>query len=61
MRLWVDSFSDLFVDEKVSEAFSKFVADRIRDRLDDPAVAEKLSDQEKDSGYAHCYRELFSP
>ena len=42
LRFWVGSFSDLFTDEKVSEAFSKFVADQIRARVDDPATAEKL-------------------
>tara|TARA_R110001599_G_scaffold353859_1_gene600511 strand:- start:11549 stop:13168 length:1620 start_codon:yes stop_codon:yes gene_type:complete len=42
LQFWVGSYTDLFLEEDVSKAFSKFVADRIRDRVDDPAVAKKL-------------------
>jgi acetone monooxygenase len=42
LKLWAGSYADLWLDEEVSKVFSKFVAEHIRARVDDPAVAEKL-------------------
>jgi acetone monooxygenase len=42
LKLWAGSYADLWMDEEVSKVFSKFVAEHIRARVDDPAVAEKL-------------------
>ncbi len=50
LQFWVGSYADLFVEEKVSKAFSKFVADHIRARVKDPAVAEKLIPHDHEFG-----------
>lgn len=42
LRLWVGSFPEVLNDEKVNEEISEFVRDRIRARIDDPEIAEKL-------------------
>ena len=42
LRFWVGSFADVLRDEQANAVFSKFVQDKIRERIDDPAVAEKL-------------------
>jgi len=42
LAFWVGSFRDVFTDERASEAFSEFSRRKIRARIDDPAVAEKL-------------------
>ena len=40
--IWLANFPEIFTDEKANAEFSEYIADRIRDRLDDPALAEKL-------------------
>ena len=40
--IWLRNFREIFTDEKVNAEFSEYVADRIRRRVKDPLVAEKL-------------------
>ncbi|KAF2792854.1 FAD/NAD(P)-binding domain-containing protein [Melanomma pulvis-pyrius CBS 109.77] len=39
---WLKNFADLGTDRQANELFSKFVANKIRQRVNDPAIAEKL-------------------
>ena len=43
------NFMEIFFDEEANKEVSEYIADRIRDRVDDPAVAEKLIP--KDHGF----------
>ena len=47
--VWLGNFRDVLIDEEPNEEFTKFVADKIRQRVDDPAIAEKLIP--KDHGF----------
>jgi cation diffusion facilitator CzcD-associated flavoprotein CzcO len=47
--IWLQNFTDIFFDEKANAEFSDYIADRIRQRVDDPAVAELLIP--KDHGF----------
>jgi cation diffusion facilitator CzcD-associated flavoprotein CzcO len=40
--VWLRNFREIFTDEKANSEFSEYVANRIRQRVKDPAVAEKL-------------------
>lgn len=40
--IWMGNFRDVMIDEKANETISRFVADKIRRRVHDPEVAEKL-------------------
>ena len=40
--IWLQNFVEIFIDEKANAEFSEYIADRIRQRVDDPALAEKL-------------------
>jgi cation diffusion facilitator CzcD-associated flavoprotein CzcO len=40
--IWLRNFREIFTDEKANAEFSEYVADQIRRRVKDPAVAEKL-------------------
>jgi cation diffusion facilitator CzcD-associated flavoprotein CzcO len=40
--IWLRNFREIFTDEKANAEFSTYVADRIRQRVKDPALAEKL-------------------
>jgi cation diffusion facilitator CzcD-associated flavoprotein CzcO len=40
--IWLRNFREIFTDEKVNAEFSEYMADRIRRRVKDPVVAEKL-------------------
>jgi len=42
LSFWVGSFPELLVDEKVNAEVSEFVRKKIRARIEDPTVAEKL-------------------
>ena len=42
LAYWAGSFAELFTDEAVNEEFSKFAREKIRARIKDPALAEKL-------------------
>jgi cation diffusion facilitator CzcD-associated flavoprotein CzcO len=39
---WVSNFYDINTDKAANELFSNFIAKKIRERVDDPVVAEKL-------------------
>ncbi|MEO6956324.1 MAG: cyclohexanone monooxygenase, partial [Antricoccus sp.] len=47
--IWLANFKDIFVDEAANAEFSAYMADRIRARVDDPQIAEKLIP--KDHGF----------
>jgi cation diffusion facilitator CzcD-associated flavoprotein CzcO len=47
--IWLANFRDIFIDEEANAEFSEFIADKIRSRVHDPAVAEKLIP--KDHGF----------
>ena len=47
--IWLQNVMEIFVDEKANAEFSGFIADRIRARVDDPALAEILIP--KDHGF----------
>lgn len=40
--IWLRNFREIFTDEKANAEFSEYIANRIRQRVKDPAVAEKL-------------------
>ena len=40
--IWLANFREIFIDEKANAEFSEYIADRIRRRVNDPAIAEKL-------------------
>ena len=42
LAYWVGSFRELFTDEQAATVFSDFARERIRERLNDPVLAEKL-------------------
>lgn len=42
LKLWLASFSEIFFDEEVSEEVSQFVRDKMRERIEDPDVADLL-------------------
>ncbi len=43
LKFWVGAFGELFADQVVNDYVSQFVRARIRERVCDPAVAEKLT------------------
>jgi cation diffusion facilitator CzcD-associated flavoprotein CzcO len=47
--IWMGNFRDIFIDEKANAAISAFIAKKIRQRVKDPKVAEKLIP--KDHGF----------
>jgi len=47
--IWQGNFRDMLVDEKANQMMSAFVADKIRARVNDPEVAERLIP--KDHGF----------
>ena len=40
--IWLRNFTEIFTDEKANAEFSAWFADRIRERVHDPELAEKL-------------------
>jgi len=48
--IWMGNFSDILIDENANAAISEFIARKIRQRVKDPKVAEKLIP--KDHGFA---------
>ena len=40
--IWLRNFLEIFTDEEANAEFSEYIANRIRARVDDPAIAEKL-------------------
>jgi acetone monooxygenase (methyl acetate-forming) len=49
LNFWIGGFREIFFDEKINEFVSEFVRRKIRARVKDPAVAEKLVP--KDHGF----------
>ncbi|HEU4840679.1 MAG TPA: NAD(P)/FAD-dependent oxidoreductase [Ilumatobacteraceae bacterium] len=47
--IWLANFRDTFMDEEANAELSAFIADKIRERVDDPVLAEKLIP--KDHGF----------
>jgi cation diffusion facilitator CzcD-associated flavoprotein CzcO len=47
--IWLANFRDIFIDEEANAEFSEFIANKIRSRVHDPVVAEKLVP--KDHGF----------
>lgn len=47
--IWLQNFRDIFMDEEANAEFSEFIADKIRQRVHDPELAEKLIP--KDHGF----------
>ena len=47
--IWLGNFRDVLIDEAANAEFSEFVANKIRERVNDPEVAEKLIP--KDHGF----------
>ena len=47
--IWLRNFREIFTDEQANTEISKYMAERIRGRVDDPLVAEKLIP--KDHGF----------
>jgi len=46
LNFWIGGFREVFFDEKVNAEFSDFVRQRIRERVKDPKVADKLVPQD---------------
>jgi cation diffusion facilitator CzcD-associated flavoprotein CzcO len=40
--IWLQNFPEIFFDEEANAEFSEYIANRIRERVDDPELAEKL-------------------
>ena len=40
--IWLQNFTEIFMDADANAEFSDYIADRIRQRVDDPELAEKL-------------------
>ncbi len=47
--IWMGNFRDILVDEKANAKISEFIANKIRERVKDPKIAEKLIP--KDHGF----------
>ena len=47
--IWLQNFLEIFLDEQANAEFSEYIADRIRRRVNDPVLAEKLIP--KDHGF----------
>lgn len=47
--IWLSNFREIFTDEEANASISRYIAERIRGRVDDPAIAEKLIP--KDHGF----------
>jgi len=48
--IWLCNFTEIFTDEQANAEFSEYIANRIRDRVDDPELAEKLIPQDHGFG-----------
>ena len=47
--IWLANFREIFIDEEANAEFSAYIAERIRQRVNDPSIAEKLIP--KDHGF----------
>jgi cation diffusion facilitator CzcD-associated flavoprotein CzcO len=48
--IWLANFREIFMDEKANAEFSEYIAGRIRQRVKDPVIAEKLIPQDHGFG-----------
>jgi cation diffusion facilitator CzcD-associated flavoprotein CzcO len=48
--IWLANFREIFTDEAANAEFSEYIANRIRQRVKDPATAEKLIPQDHGFG-----------
>ena len=64
--IWMGNFGDILTDEKANAAISQFIAKKIRQRVKDPKVAEKLIPKDHgfgtrrvplESGYFEAYNQ----
>ncbi|HEY0436110.1 MAG TPA: NAD(P)/FAD-dependent oxidoreductase, partial [Phenylobacterium sp.] len=49
--IWLSNFREIFTDEAANAEFSAYIADRIRQRVKDPEVAETLIPKDHGFGY----------
>ncbi len=49
--IWLQNFLEIFIDEEPNEEFSEYIAGRMRARVNDPEVAEKLIPKDHGFGY----------
>ncbi|MCB1738729.1 MAG: NAD(P)/FAD-dependent oxidoreductase [Gammaproteobacteria bacterium] len=57
--IWLQNFREIFTDEDANAEFSEYIADRIRQRVDDPALAEKLIPRDHGFGVQRVPLETF--
>ncbi|MDP6952879.1 MAG: NAD(P)/FAD-dependent oxidoreductase [Alphaproteobacteria bacterium] len=57
--IWLQNFREIFMDEAANAEFSDYIADRIRRRVKDPAVAEKLIPRDHGFGIQRVPLETF--
>ena len=57
--IWLSNFREIFVDETANAEFSEYIADRIRARVNDPTVAEKLIPKDHGFGIQRVPMETF--
>ena len=63
--IWLSNFREIFMDEAANAEFSEYIANRIRQRVKDPAVAEKLIPRDHGFGVQRvpletCYLEAYN-
>ncbi len=49
-RIWLGNFADTLTDQKANDTITAFMRRKIRERIDDPAIAEKLVPQDHGFG-----------
>ena len=57
--IWLSNFREIFTDEKANAEFSEYIADRIRKRVKDPVLAEKLIPTDHGFGVQRVPMETF--
>ena len=64
--IWLQNFVEIFTEEEANAEFSEYIAERIRQRIDDPVLAEKLIPKDHgfgiqrvplESGYFEAYNQ----
>ena len=57
--MWIGGFSDMLMDRAANDAVSEFVAEKIRERVDDRKVAEMLTPKDHGFGTRRVPQETF--
>ena len=57
--IWLSNFREIFMDEEANAELSEFVAGKIRERVDDPVIAEKLIPKDHGFGVQRVPLETF--